>query len=72
MATVTAGRTFTEEQQNWLGRIRAHLVQNLSVDQADFDLIPALSDPGGWGRANKAFAGTLDVIIQQINEAIAV
>jgi type I restriction enzyme R subunit len=71
LAQVTAGQTFTEEQQRWLGRIRAHLVQNLSVDQVDFDLIPALSDPGGWGKANRVFQGRLDSIIQQINEAIA-
>ena len=37
--------------------IRRHLVANLSIDKEDFDLVPVLSDRGGWVPANKAFGG---------------
>jgi type I restriction enzyme R subunit len=37
---VRAGRTFTPEQERWLGLIRNHLVENLAVDREDFRLHP--------------------------------
>jgi type I restriction enzyme R subunit len=68
---ITGGRTFSAEQQQWLDRIRSHLVENLSVDQDDFDILPIFSRHGGWGRANRVFDGKLTELIRQINEAIA-
>ena len=70
-ANITAGRQFTQEQQNWLDRIRAHLVVSLSVDQSDFENVPILLDPGGWRSANRAFGGQLEQLIEDLNEAIA-
>jgi type I restriction enzyme R subunit len=70
-AKLTAGRTFTAEQQQWLDRIRQHLVANLSIDRDDFDGIPVFVNAGGWGRANKAFDGRLADVLKQINEAVA-
>lgn len=55
LARLTAGRRFSEAQKQWLGRIREHLTQNLSIDRDDFDTIPLLQRPGGWGAANRAF-----------------
>src|SRR5207253_6489870 len=52
--TITAGRQFTEEQEKWLERIRAHSVVSLSVSQADFEEIPVLVDAGGWKPADRA------------------
>ena len=63
--------TFTPEQQQWLERIRAHLIENLSISKSDFDIIPIFSHDGGWVKANRVFAGKLPVLIQQWNEAIA-
>jgi type I restriction enzyme R subunit len=40
MARVRAGRTFTPEEERWLGLIRNHLVENLAVDREDFFLHP--------------------------------
>ncbi len=71
MMRISAGRKFTPEQMEWLERIRVHLIQNLSIDRSDFDIIPVFSDVGGWGRANKAFAGQLPELLKKINEAIA-
>lgn len=71
MMRITGSRSFTPDQLEWLDRIRIHLVQNLSIDRDDFDFIPVFSDVGGWGRANKAFAGQLPELLKKINEAIA-
>ena len=53
------------------GRIRQHLVENLTIDRDDFEVIPILADAGGWGRANRAFDGNLSELVQTLNEAIA-
>jgi type I restriction enzyme R subunit len=71
VAKLSAGKPFTAEQVQWLDRIEAHLVENLTIEQEDFDAVPVLSLAGGWGRANKVFAGKLPEMIQQLNEAIA-
>ena len=70
-AQVTDGMTFTTEQGQWLERIRAHLVENLSIDRDAFDLVPVLEQAGGWGRANTVFDGKLTELIEEFNEAIA-
>jgi type I restriction enzyme R subunit len=71
MDKIVAGRTFTDEQQKWLDRIREHLVRNLSISRGDFDDIQVLSRPGGWARANQDFNRELDKLLGQINEAVA-
>jgi type I restriction enzyme R subunit len=68
---VTADRSFTEEQQKWLDRIRAHLVVSLSVGREDFEAVPVLHDPGGWRPADRAFGGRLEELLERINEAVA-
>src|SRR5439155_7794602 len=37
LAKVTAGRTLAADQKAWLDHIRGHLVENLSIEEADFD-----------------------------------
>lgn len=71
MMRITGGQNFTQEQMEWLDRIRVHLVQNLSISRNDFDDIPVFYNVGGWGRANRAFAGQLPELLTKINEAIA-
>jgi type I restriction enzyme, R subunit len=68
---VTDGKDLTGDQQQWLTYIRNHLVANLSIDRDDFDLVPVLSDRGGWGRANRVFDGELDDLIADLNREIA-
>jgi type I restriction enzyme R subunit len=70
-AKVTAGKTFTREQQEWLQLIGAHLVENLTIDIGDFDLLPVFSRRGGLSQATRVFAGQLHGLVVQINEAIA-
>lgn len=71
LARITEGATFTPEQLQWLERIRAALVENLSIDEEDFNSLPVLQREGGWGRANKVFNNRLRELIPRINEAIA-
>ncbi len=71
-AKVTAGLSFTVEQQRWLDRIREHMRANLSIDREDFDLIPIFADIGGLPVATRAFAADwLDRLIRDLNSAIA-
>jgi type I restriction enzyme R subunit len=71
MMKVSGARGFTAEQMQWLERIRQHLIENLSVDTADFDALPIFSRYGGWARANRVFEGTLPDLLKQFNESIA-
>ena len=71
LAKITAGQSFTLEQQQWLNRIGEHLTANLSINQEDFEWSPVLSRPGGWAPADRAFAGKLQQVIESLNEAIA-
>jgi len=71
MMKVTGTQGFTEEQRQWLERIRQHLIENLSVDLSDFDALPIFSRYGGWARANRAFEGRLPDLLKQFNESIA-
>ena len=71
MTHVVQGRELTAEQEAWMDRIKLHLVQNLSIDQADFSLVPVLSDYGGWGNANKTFAGELAELLANLNRELA-
>jgi type I restriction enzyme R subunit len=71
IATVTAGRTFTPDQGRWLEHIRAHLVESLSLDLDDFDLIPVFTRDGGLAAASRAFGGTLKQLVSDVNAAIA-
>lgn len=68
---VTRGKTFTPEQEAWLGRIREHLITNLSIDQEDFEILPVFSDHGGLRRASQLFGPDLPILIRELNEAIA-
>lgn len=69
---VTAGQTFSADQQKWLGRIKEVMLQNLSIDREDFEYQDALSGAGGWGAAKKLFGDKpLVNLIHRLNEAIA-
>jgi len=70
VAAVSAGRTLTDDQTKWMEYIRQHLVQNLSIEPDDFDIIPVLADRGGWGRANRTFDGRLAELLDQLNKEL--
>ncbi|MEI6520272.1 MAG: type I restriction-modification enzyme R subunit C-terminal domain-containing protein [bacterium] len=73
MQQVTTGKTFSSEQQAWLGYIREHLVENLTIDINDLNLIPVFEQHGGLGRAQRVFQpDVLQWLIEELNEAVAV
>lgn len=71
MAKVAAGRTFSGEQRQWLGRIAEHLVKNLTLDEEDFDTMPVFTQAGGIGKARLVFKTELKPLIEQINLQVA-
>lgn len=71
LARLTAGKSFTTEQLQWLDRIRAHMVENLSIEREDFEVVPVFVNAGGWAAARRVFADGLEPLLHQINEAIA-
>ena len=66
-----AGQALNEEQRAWFDRLQPVLAENLSLDRDDFEVVPALSRPGGWGRADRDFGGGLQLLVHRVNEAIA-
>lgn len=71
MVRVTAEKAFTDEQQQWLGYIREHLIQNLSIELDHFDYAPIFQRRGGLSRAHAAFQEALNPLIEALNYAIA-
>ena len=71
MAEVMDGKEFSEEQLEWLQRLRAHLIENLSVDDDDFNVVPLFTRHGGLGRARKVFGAELGPLLAELNERIA-
>lgn len=71
IARAVDGSAFDEEQARWLKRIRDHLVQNLSVEPEDFNVVPLFARNGGWGRARRVFGEGLEGVLRDLNEAVA-
>ena len=64
------GRTFSDEQRQWLGMMRDHIATSLEIEMDSFDLTP-FTNEGGLARASKIFGNDLKVIVQELNEALA-
>jgi type I restriction enzyme R subunit len=71
LAKLRKGINFSDEQLQWLARVREHLIVNLAVDESDFDDLPVFSREGGWVVANRAFDGRLADMLRSINAALA-
>lgn len=71
MDCIIAAQTFTTEQLQWLSLIREHLIKNLCIDEADFDLTPLLGMRGGRAKARQVFKTEFQPLIQALNIAIA-
>ena len=53
---VVANKNYTYEQLNWLGLIKEHLIQNLTIDEDDFKNAPVFETKGGLRKAEKYLA----------------
>lgn len=70
LAKVRAGRSFTPEQERWLGLIREHLVNNLTIEWDDFSALPIFDRQGGIAKASSVFGASLKQLVQDLNEAL--
>jgi type I restriction enzyme R subunit len=64
------GRTFSDEQLQWLAMMRDHIATSLEIEMDSFDLTP-FTNKGGLARASKVFGKDLNAIVQEMNEALA-
>jgi type I restriction enzyme R subunit len=64
------GRTFSDEQVQWLGMMCDHIATSLEIDMDSFDLTP-FTNEGGLARASKVFGKDLKAIVHELNEALA-
>lgn len=69
---VVAGKPYSYEQLNWLGLIKEHLIQNLTIDEDDLANAPVFDQKGGLKKAEKVFGkAELKKLIEEINYSIA-
>ncbi len=62
----TAGRDFTEEQQQWLEAIRDHIAGSVSIDLDAFQYAP-FNQQGGLARAYAVFGADLQPLLEELN-----
>ena len=71
MARVTAHRSFTAEQQQWLDLIRAHMIVNLAIELPHFDVAPIFERKGGLNKARALFDADLERLVADLNYEVA-
>lgn len=68
---ITAAQAFDTEQTKWLNLIREHLVENLTIDETDFEDLPLFHDRGGRSKARRVFGSKFEPLIRELNSGIA-
>lgn len=68
---ITAAQAFDEEQTKWLNLIRGHLIENLTIEEADFEELPVFHDRGGKTKAKRIFGNKFEPLIKELNSEIA-
>ncbi len=66
-----AGRTFTEDQMNWLEAIRDYLAVNVEIAPADLMRDNPFSAWGGVVAARQVFGSELNGLLDELSEALA-
>lgn len=64
------GRTFTDEQRQWLEAIREHVAANAEVAVDDLEYVP-FNKLGGLGKAYRVFGADLTKVIDELNQVLA-
>ena len=65
-----AGRTFTDEQRQWLEDIKDHIAGSVSIEIGDLEL-PPFAQRGRLGRAHALFGDGLAPLLEELNVALA-
>jgi type I restriction enzyme R subunit len=66
-----AGRTFNEEQMNWLKAIKDYLAANVEIASADLMRDQPFSEWGGVVAARRLFGSELNEMLDELCEALA-
>ncbi|MBT7497688.1 DEAD/DEAH box helicase family protein [Candidatus Woesearchaeota archaeon] len=61
------GVSFSQEQLNWLEKIKEHISESVEITTDDFEL-GTLAQMGGLGKAHQVFGDRLNGIIEELNE----
>jgi type I restriction enzyme R subunit len=56
---------FSQEQLNWLEKIKEHIAESVELSFEDFEDVP-FNQMGGFGKARKVFGSKFDEIIEQL------
>jgi type I restriction enzyme R subunit len=64
------GRSFTEEQLDWLYMIKDHIVSSLTIEMDDFGYAP-FNARGGAAKVCQLFGSDLNQVIDELNEVLA-
>ena len=64
------GRTFNDEQMEWLLMIRDHIATSLVMEAEAFELAP-FYEKGGAFKVYQLFGAELTTILDELNEALA-
>ena len=68
---VIGDKTLTTQQQKWLELIKKHLIENLTIEPEDFNIMPIFVSYGGsFDRVNRDFDNNLMAYISKLNAAI--
>jgi type I restriction enzyme, R subunit len=68
---IKAGRSFTEEQMNWLRAIKDYLAANVEIAPADLMRDQPFNEWGGVIAARKLFGTDLNGMLDELSEALA-
>jgi len=60
------GVQFTQEQLNWLEKIKNHIAESIEITTDDFEYAP-FDQMGGLGKASKVFGNRLDKIMEDLS-----
>ncbi len=63
------GIEFTQDQLNWLEKIKNHIAESVDITTDDFEYAP-FDQIGGLGKAVKVFGDKFSSIIEQISERL--
>jgi type I restriction enzyme R subunit len=70
-AQAQAGRQFTPEQLEWLGKIKEHVATSLRVETEDFEYAP-FYEMGGLVKAHQLFGNQLDNFLGELTRVLVV
>ena len=65
-----AGKTFSNEQMDWLRLVRDYIAANAAAEMEDLKQVPSFTDRGGLIQARKLFGTELSKAIDDLNRAL--